>query len=116
MGYLTFVKRRSTRMPGAHTGAQKQCGLYLEQAKAANKKTFAGLGKGLAYNVTVVGAPEILLVLTTPPLRRPMVRKDAAQATPLWRGAPDFPEALAIFARSRDGVNVGHCESQCFER
>jgi len=38
---------------------KKQCGLYLEQAKAANEKTFAGLGKGLAYNVTVVdGAGE----------------------------------------------------------
>src|SRR5678816_4653450 len=29
-------------------------GLYLEQAKAANKKTFAGSGKGLARNVGFV--------------------------------------------------------------
>jgi hypothetical protein len=34
--------------PGAGSG------LYLEQAKAANKKTFAGSGKGLARNVGFV--------------------------------------------------------------
>jgi hypothetical protein len=34
--------------PGAGSG------LYLEQAKAANKKTFAGSGKGLSRNVGFV--------------------------------------------------------------
>ena len=29
-------------------------GLYLEQARAANNKTFAGSGKGLARNVYLV--------------------------------------------------------------
>jgi hypothetical protein len=31
-------------------------GLYLEQARAANKKTFAGSGKGLACNVGIVAS------------------------------------------------------------
>ena len=31
-------------------------GLYLEQARAANKKTFAGSGKGLARNVGFVAS------------------------------------------------------------
>jgi hypothetical protein len=41
-------------MPGAF-GPKKQCGLYLGQGKG-RKKDLACLGKGLAYNVTVVDA------------------------------------------------------------
>jgi hypothetical protein len=42
-------------MPGAFSYAQKQCGLYLDEAKA-EKKDLCLSGKGLAYNVTVVDA------------------------------------------------------------
>jgi hypothetical protein len=48
-------------MPGARR-APKQCGLYLERAKA-EKKDLAHLGKGLAYNAGVVpgagGVPRL---------------------------------------------------------
>ena len=59
---------------------KKQCGLHLDQAKAT-KKTFTRLGKGLAYNASVVAGPGVLPVMTALSQRR--IR--AAQATPLWR-------------------------------
>jgi len=50
---------------------KKQCGLHLGQAKAANKKTFTRLGKGLAYNASVAGRTgNRSSVLTILPQRR----------------------------------------------
>jgi hypothetical protein len=59
MGYLTLsstsVNPHAGRASFSFCAPKKQCGLYLDKAKAA-KKDLCLSGKGLAYNVTVVGA------------------------------------------------------------
>jgi len=68
-------------------------------AKAANKTDLACLGKGLAYNVTVVDVagetPRIDDHVAAAPQ---YCNLGAAQATPLWRGAPDRSRAQAVFS------------------
>jgi hypothetical protein len=95
MGYLTLSV--NVGQPACRArffsffAPKKQCGLYLDWAKAA-KKDLCLSGKGLAYNVTVVDVagdvPRIDDRVAAEPDAR-LLKAGAAQATPLWRGVPD---------------------------
>ena len=74
-------------------------GLYLEQARAANKKTFAGSGKGLARNVGFVAGKTGDFSRID---GRAVVANLATEATPLWRVSGLLARTEKLYRRAQE--------------
>src|SRR6185295_12276429 len=100
MGFLASAINVGQPACGRACGAQKAMRpLPRTGQRPQTKQTLPAWAKVSLTTLPLSTWPERLLVLTTMSLRQPQYcYLGAAQATPLWRGAPDRSRARAVFS------------------